>query len=286
MKTQFENRVMSSFMLWFDHTLLKKGEAFTNHGSNFYDVDGLYYNYYTFGAPFKQMVADESIAGAKLLTGVYIAGDFKEKPAASDGESPLVDVYFNQGQVYLSSDTTSTISGNYAVKDFNVYLTAKAEQELLFENKIDLRPSTAQTQAGLASNVATYPAVFIKNNGGINMPFSFGGMDNTRISLRAVVLADSQFNLDAVCSIFKDQTRNLVPIISDENYPFNALGGYKSSVYNYETLTADIGHDSEVYIEEVNVSRFSLGYMENLKNTNPDVFKAIIDFELGALRNT
>ena len=40
MKAQFENKVMSSFMLWVDHTLLERGEAYTNHGSNFYEVDG------------------------------------------------------------------------------------------------------------------------------------------------------------------------------------------------------------------------------------------------------
>lgn len=272
-------------MLWFDHTLLDKGEAFTNHGSNFYDVNGIYYNYYAYGAPFKQFVTDSSITDAEIMSGVYIGGnavsDFKKT-----GESPLVDINFSQGQVYFSAEESSTISGNYSVKDFNVYLTANAEQELLFENKIDLRPNTSQIVTGLASEVATYPAVFIKNNGGENVPFAFGGLDQTRISLRAVVLADSQFNLDAVCSIFKDRTRTVVPIISDENYPFNALGGLKTGVYNYEDLTKDIGHDNEIYIADVDVSRFSLGYMENLKNTNPDVFKAIIDFELGAVRET
>lgn len=279
MKTQYENRVMSSFMLWFDHVLLTKGEAFSNHGSDFYDVEGLYYNYYTYGAPFKQLIADESITDAKILTGVYIGNVFKEI-----GTTPLVDVNYSQGQVYLTPDTSLTVSGNYAVKDFNVYLTANAEQELLFENKINLRPNASQTITGLASEVATYPAVFIKNNGGENVPFAFGGLDQTRVSLRAVVLADSQFDLDAVCSIFKDQARTMVPIISNENYPFNALGGTKNGVYNYEDLTEDIGHDSEVYVSSVNISRFSLGYMENLKNTNPDIFKAIIDFELGAVR--
>ncbi len=279
MKTQFENRVMSSFMLWLDHTLLDKGEAFTNHGSEFYDVEGLYYNYYAFGAPFKQMIADSSIAGAKILTGVYIDNVFKET-----GDAPLVDVNYNQGQVYLSADTTDTISGNYSLKDFNVYLTAKAEQELLFESKIDLRPSTTQLITGLPTSVTTYPAIFIKNNGGHNTPHSFGGLDTTQISIRAVVLSDSQYNLDAACSIFKDRARTRVPVLSDENYPFNVLGGLKTGVYNYEDLTRDIGSHNQVYINNVDVSRFSLGYMENLKNTNPDVFKAIVDFELGIER--
>ena len=52
MKAQYENKVISSFLLWFDHTLLKKGEAFTNHTSQLYDVPTSYYGYETYGAPF------------------------------------------------------------------------------------------------------------------------------------------------------------------------------------------------------------------------------------------
>ena len=44
------------------------------------------------------------------------------------------------------------------------------------------------------------------------------------------------------------------------------------------------GIQDNVYLKEVEVSRFSLGYMENLNNTNPEVFKAIIDFELEGYR--
>ena len=283
MKTQYENRVMSSFMLWFDHTLLERGDAFTNHSSKYYPVEGSYYGYTTYGAPFKQFVTDSSISNVTVASGAYISGtalsNFKET-----GTYPLADINFNEGQLYLSgtiADNT-VISGNYAIKDFNVYLTSKAEQELLFEDAIKLRPSTAQTETGLASNVATYPAIFIKNNGGENEPWAFGGHDATKTNVRAIVLADSQFNLDAVCSIFKDQSKNLVKILPDDKYPLNAVGGLKSGVYNYTGLVNGIS--DEVYVNNVEVSRFSLGYMENLNNTNPDVFKAIIDFELEGYR--
>jgi hypothetical protein len=279
MKTQYENRVLSSFLLWFDNTLLDKGEAFTNHSSKYYSIEGSYYGYSTYGSPFKQFVTDSSIPGATIASGVYVSGvatsNFKKT-----GEHPLTDINYDQGQVYFNEDIDSNavVSGSYAVKDFNVYLTSKAEQELLFEDKIQLRPSTSQTETGLASEVSTYPAVFIKNNGGQNTPWAFGGQDSTRTSIRTIVLSDSQFKLDALCSIFKDQARNTVAILPDEKYPFNAFGGLKSGVYNYTGLVAEV--QDHVYLSAVEVSRFSLGYMENLNNSNPDVFKAIIDFEV------
>ena len=283
MKSQYENRVMSSFLLWFDHTLLSKGEAYTNHGSKFYPVDTTYYGYTSYGAPFKQFVTDSSIAGADIMYDVYVSGSAAGNIKAT-GEYPLYDINYDQGQLYFNDEIApdALISGKYAVKDFNVYLTSKAEQELLFESKIDLRPSTSQTETGLAPEVETYPAVFLKNNGGKNDPFALGGEDRTEINVRAIVLADSQFNLDAACSIFKDRVKTDIPIIPDNNYPFNAFGGLKSGVYNYTELTSSI--EDVVSIHSVDISRFSLGYMENLKNTNPDVFKAIIDFELEAYR--
>ena len=282
MKSQYENRVLSSFLLWFDHTLLEKGEAFTNHGSKFYEVDGLYYGYNAYGAPFKQFVTDESISNATVISGVYVDGS-TSSDFHKTGEANLVNINYNEGQVYFSADQGSdVISGNYAIKDFNVYLTSKAEQELLFEDKIDLRPPATQTETGLASNVATYPAVFIKNNGGENTPWALGGQDATKTNVRAIALADSQFDLDALCSIFKDQARVSVPILPEEKFPFDALGGLKSGVYNYSGLTS--GVTDNVYLKEVEVSRFSLGYMENLNNSNPDVFRAIIDFELEGYR--
>ncbi len=283
MKTQYENRVLSSFLLWFDHTLLNKGEAFTNHSSKYYPIDANFYGYTGYGAPFKQFVTDSSIPNATVASGVYVSGtavsDFK-----LTGQNPLVDINYEQGQVYFNTsiDSDATISGSYAIKDFNVYLTSKAEQEVLFEDKINLRPATTQVETALAPDVATYPAVFIKNNGGENEPFALGGQDATKTNVRAIVLSDSQFNLDALCSIFKDQVRLEVPILSDEKYPLNALGGLKSGVYNYTELVSGI--QDKVYLKNIEVSRFSLGYMENLSNTNPDVFKAMIDFELEGYR--
>jgi hypothetical protein len=274
MITQYENRVTSSFLLWLDHTVLDKGQAYTNFGSELYPVNSLYQGYYTFGAPYKQFVSDESINGANIPTGLYV-----NNVLTGTGVSPLVDINYEQGQGYFDSDVSSnTISGDYSVKDFSVHLTNMAEQEVLFETKISMRNSTSQQVTGLAPNVNTYPAIFIKNNGGTNYPFAFGGEEVSAMEFRAIVLADSQFKLDAVCSILKDQARTNVAIFPDEKYPYNALGGLKNGVYNYTGIVSEISDN--VFINKVEVLRYNLGYMENLQNVNPNVFRAIIDFEL------
>ena len=284
MKAQYENKVVSSFLLWFDHTLLDKGEAFTNFGSRFFDVATSYYNYETFGAPYKQFVSDSSIANADIISGLYVSGtaasNFREV-----GVGGLEDINFNEGHAYFDHDVIADqISGNYAVKEFNVYLTNKIEQDILFESKISLRNKTSQTVTGLAPNISTYPAVFIKNNGGSNTEFSFGGEEMTRNEIRAIVLADSNFSLDAVCSRFQDTVRENIKLIEESDYPFNALGGLKNGAsYNYNNLISTIAE--EVYIDEVDVTKYDVGYMDGLTNANPEVHSAIIDFELNAPRH-
>ena len=49
--------------------------------------------------------------------------------------------------------------------------------------------------------------------GGANTPFAFGGMDNTELKVRAVILADSIYK-QAVCSILKDTARDFFKMVN------------------------------------------------------------------------
>jgi hypothetical protein len=274
MKVQLDNLLMSSMLMWMDHAILKKGEAYKNFSSQFYPVSNIYNGFYTYGLPFKQVVCDSSINGANILSGVYVNNNFK-----TIGQSNLTGISPQNGQVYfISGQGTNPISGNYAVKDFNLYLTNQPEEEILFESQYQARPKTTQTPTGLAIEAITYPCIFLKNNGGINQPFAFGGQDNTQILVRAVAMADNMFNLDALCSILKDTARDYVPLI---NSPFNNFGGLDNGYYNYDTLTQniDVGANG-FYISEVNVSKI----FANLNARNNQVFPAFIDFTLNNIR--
>ena len=274
MKVQLDNILMSSMLMWMDNVILKKGEAYKNFSSQFYPVTNIYNGFHTYGLPFKQVVCDSSISGANILSGVYVNNNFK-----TIGQNNLTGISPQNGQVYFASGQgTNTISGNYAVKDFNLYLTNQPEEEILFESQYQARPKTTQTPTGLAIEAITYPCIFLKNNGGINQPFAFGGQDNTQISVRAVVMADNMFNLDALCSILKDTARDYVPLI---NSPFNNFGGLNSGHYNYDSLTQsiDVGTNG-FYISEVNVSKI----FANLNAKNNQVFPAFIDFTLNNIR--
>lgn len=275
MKPQLDNILMSSMIMWIDNVLLKKGEAFQNYGSYFYPVTNIYNGFYTYGLPFRQVVADSSIMGANLLSGVYINNVFN-----TVGQNGLTGINPNNGQVYFTTNQNSnTLSGSYSVKDFNIYLTSEPEEKLLFESQFQIRPKTTQNPTGLAIDSITYPCIFLKNNGGENQPFAFGGEDNTVMQVRAIVVASNIFNLDAACSILKDTARKYIPLIN--NSPFNNFGGLNSGYYNYNSLTSNINLSTQAfYIQEVNISKI----FANLNIKNTQIYPAFIDFTLSNIR--
>jgi len=283
MKIQFNNIAMTSMLFWFDNKLLTNGEAFTNHASYFWPVDTRYYGYYTYGAPFKQMVIDESISGANIISGVYINGTFTQV-----GQNYLSGINASQGQLYFSqpiAGAPTSISGNYAVKDFNLYLTSETEEDLLFETQFQLKPQTYQNPTGLASNAETYPVIYLKYQGGSNEPLAFGGMDTTYINVRAIVLSDNIFKLDAVISIFRDTSRQFVPLIYDNEMPFNMLGSCTGHCFNYQELVANKQVDYQyLYINDVSVSKTDSRLSNSYNKLNPNLFTAFIDFELAQNR--
>ena len=91
---------------------------------------------------------------------------------------------------------------------------------LLFETKFDIKPKVTQQVTGLLPGTQTVPAIFIKSNGSRNEPFAYGGADKTIIEARAIVLSDSSFKLDAVCSILRDMKYTTFPFIENK-LPFN-----------------------------------------------------------------
>jgi len=221
MTPQFDNILMTSMLFWLDNKVMSKGQAYTNYQSAFYQVPNMYYGFYTYGAPFKQMVIDCSISGANIISGVYVSGVF-----TIPGQGALTGINSSEGQLYFTTpinNPTTNLSGNYAVKDYNMYLTSKTEENLLFETQYQVNPKTYQNPTGLPIGSETYPVIYLKYQGGKNKPLAFGGFDQTVGNVRAIVLADSVYSLDAVTSIMRDTSRQIIPLIYPDEMPFNSL---------------------------------------------------------------
>ena len=283
MKPQFDNQVMSSFLLWFDYTLLSKGEAFQNTTGQFYSVSDDYYGYYTYASSYSQFVSDASITGATIPTGLYAGNTLVN--VGEGGNNGLYAIDYGNGRSYWSGSQSSDVTGSFAIKDFNVYLTSRTEDEILFQTQYTNRTKISSVvPTGLEPDTRTYPVVYLKPDGSSNEPLAFGGMDDTIINVRAIVIADSQFDIDAIGSLFRDQRQTNVALLEASEMPFNQFGYYRSGQYNYTAVVGGKNDSQQIFLNDVNISRFDRVLENEVRKFNPNVYSTLIDFELSKFR--
>jgi hypothetical protein len=271
---QFQHRATTSFMLWFDNFLLKKGQAFSNQTGVFhnYTDDRLDGRYKSFGSPYKQWVTDSSINGATVPSGVYVNGVFQPR-----SNSLLLD--FENGRALISgTSNTASITGSFSVKDFNIYFTNDGEDDLLVDKKYNSNPrvySAPNTYVEPYDQVV--PAIFISSQSMRNDPFAFGGEDTTKISMKAVVLAENPYQLDGVLSIFADSYNEVIPNIPYSGNPITEYGDIKNGRFSYEDLKTQYAGNPLFFVEDVDTSKLTDKARKSLAN---DLYIGFIDFEI------
>ena len=278
MKEQFQHKLTTSFFLWFDNFLLTKGEAFSNKTGEFfyYDDTRLDSTYKAYGSPFKQWVTDSSVTGATGPSGVYIGGDFS-------GRNNGVVIDFENGRALVSgSDEDLTITGEFSVKDFNVYMTNDTEEDLVVENKYTVNsrlPSGPYTYIQPYDDVV--PAIFISSSDASNTPFALGGMQDTKVSMKAVILAEDTYQLDGVLSIFMDSIDECITPIPMTGYPTTELGDLKDNSYNYTNVEDGYSGVIKFYVDDVRTSKLT---DRDRKSLAHDLYVGFLDFDVQQYR--
>jgi hypothetical protein len=260
MKEMFDNKLVGSFLLYIENKILSKGEAYTNVSTLLYPAATHYTNQITYNSPYRQWVMDSSISGANIPTGIYVTGSLKGR-----GYSGLQIDFYNGRAIFTGQVGAGAVSGNYAIKDFNVYYTTEQSEQLLFESKFELIPKYPQLPTGVAEGVKTYPVIYVKYNQGENTPRAYGGEDETKGEFRCIVLADTAFKLDAICSIIRDSTRDVFPILPSQELPYNEYGDIKNIapfntganlIYNYNELIKNKAGYDLILVNRVRISKF------------------------------
>jgi len=275
MKIQEDNLIASSFMLYIDNVICNEGKGYRNVTTNLYPVNNLYNNLHTYSLPFKQAIADASVVGAKIFSGVYIDNSFK-----IIGQNNITGINHYEGQVYFTTPiNANSLKGEYAIKDFNIYLTNKSEQHLIFEESIKLRPKTHQSATGIDPAHNTIPAIFIKNIGGKADPFAFGGVKKLITEIRCIVITDNLYDLDALCSLLKEKSNNYIPIIDPSELKVSNLNSFPSGYFNYNQLSSN--SSKSVYIDDIYISKNTY---TNTEHISKGLHSAFIDFVLSNIK--
>ena len=277
MITSATNDLYYSACLYIDHQILQRGSGFTNHSSLLYpQQDPVLPNNTVYASPFKQWNYDTSVSGSNVPTGVYINNVFCQK-----GISGLKIDYMN-GRVILSGGSqyqNLRVSGNYSVKDFNIYPTTKSNEELIYETKYELRPRYNKTLSGVAKNSLVVPGIFITSINFSNEPFEFGGTMETTANVHCVILADSIDQLNAVGNILMDQKSSYFPVLSKT--PLNYYGDFKSGNYNYLEYIGNPVSNGLAYIADADFYKIS---DKNFSDKYPDLKFGMSDFEIKLMR--
>lgn len=271
---QFQHRATTSFLLWFDNYLLKKGQAYSNKSGQFfyYDDDRLDSRFKAFGSPFKQWVNDSSITGAIIPSGIYINNAFYPRSS-----SIMLD-FINGRSLISGAAKTDLVSGQFAVKDFNIYFTNEGEEDLLVDKKYISNPKTVsgpQTYIQPYDNVV--PAIFISSESINNQPFAFGGEDTTKIAMKAVVMAENSYQLDGALSIFADSQNEVIASIPFSGHPTTEYGDIKNGNYSYEILKNQFSTEPIFFIDSASTSKLTDKARKSLSN---DLYVGFIDFEI------
>jgi hypothetical protein len=283
---QFQHKLSSSFLLWFDNYLLTKGQAYTNTTGRFYyyQDERIPDTYKVFGSPYKQWVSDYSITGATIPSGVFINGSFSGRATGSNNSTSSRILDFDNGRALISGAATgAVVTGAFATKDFSVYYSNETEEDLLIENKF-----IAQSKIGTnlsPTYVQPYdqvvPAIYICNSSFENKPFAFGGMDQTTTNLNAVVIAENPYQLDGVLSIFADSKNESIVDVPFDSYPFTEYGDLKSGYYNYQNLKTQYQNNNKYFVERVKTSKMNDKPRKSLVN---DLYVGFIDFDVSIMR--
>ena len=278
MKEQFQHRITTSFFMWFDNFLLTKGEAFSNKTGEFsyYEDNRLDSTYKAYGSPFKTWVTDSSVTGANIPTGVFIGGNFS-------GRDDGVVLDFQNGRALISgSDEDLTVTGEFSVKDFNVYITNDTEDDLIIENKFKVNSRLPSASYGAISPYDdVVPAVFISTANSTNEPFAFGGIQNTSVQVKAVILAEDTYQLDGVLSIFMDSVNECITSIPMTGYPITELGDLKDGSYSYTGTEAGYTDDRKFYVDSVTTSKLT---DRDRKSLAHEMYVGFIDFDVKQMR--
>ena len=147
-------------MLWFDNHLLQKGEAYSNQTGYLYhfEDDRLPSSYKVYASPFKQWVNDSSIAGDEnpIIPSSFNGSGRAEGLVFDFENGRIIDTGNNFGE-------NETLSGTFAVKDFNIYLTNETEEDLILENKFNLNSRYVQSPSPIDPYDQVVPAIFINS---------------------------------------------------------------------------------------------------------------------------
>jgi hypothetical protein len=276
MKPQFQHKLATSYMLWFENFLMKKAEAYSvQTGSFFHYVDDrLPDEYEVFGSNYKQMLYDSSLPNVSIPSGLYVNDEFVE----FNNQDKIFD--FDNGR-FISSGipTGSLITGEFTVKNISIYYTNDTEEGIVLNVQEQINTSVQNKHEFYSAQDQKLPAIYLSNQSMQNEPFAFGGLNETITKAKAVVIANNSYDLDCILSVFGDSYSEIIPLCDFDSHPINEVGYLKTGYYSYDDIKKI--YKEQIFIKDVHTAKLTDQVKQNLLK---DLYIGFIDFDLSMYR--
>ena len=275
MKPQFQHQLSTSYLLWFENYFFKKSEAYKvkNGTFTYYLDDRLPPNFDSFGTQYKQLIYDSSLPNVVIPNGVYINTIF----VPFEQDKYILD--FENGRFIGNNvSSSSNITGDFTVKDLNIYYTNDTEENIVLNVQESVNQSVANKHEFYDPYQQKIPAIYLSNEYMYNVPFAFGGLNKTVTRAKAIAITSNSYELDSVISIFSDSYNEVFGLLEYDDHPLNEYGGLKNNSYSYADLNKN---KSLVYVDKVYTSKLSDKVKQNLLK---DLYIGFIDFDLSIHR--
>ena len=282
MKAQFDQKLISSFYLWFENKLLdtsvaayQTGVANTYQYITAFDVPE---EFVTYQGQHRQLVAESSVSVPN--SGIFVNGSF------ITGSRANVYTDYNNGRIIfpVSSGEALTVTSVSTIKEINTYLTNDTEEQILLESDFvvdgETIPRLSQSTDKLDEKTYFLPACFVFPASSENEEFAFGGEEDTQSRVRVMILSKDNFTVDGVLSAFRDKARSCISLVDFEDFPYGAFFSLKSFPYSYSTLTAQSTETS--FITRVIASR--VNNASNKDKQDKRFLIGFLDFDISTYR--
>lgn len=282
MKPQFDQKLVSSFYLWFENKLLDdKIAAYQTGVSNTYkyvDAFDIPNGYNAYQGKYRQLVAEYEVSAPN--TGIFVNGSF-----IPEGQANVYTDY-NNGRIILpvSSGQALNITSTSTIKEVNTYLSNDNPEQVLVESDFvidgESSPKVYQSSSKLDEKIYFLPACFIFPSDSENKEFALGGEEETKSRVRVMVLAKNNFILDGILSLFRDSARECISLVDFEDFPYGGFFSLKNYPYKYSDLK--LNSSEKFYIQKVAASRINRN--SNSQQKDKKFLIGFLDFDLSTYR--
>jgi hypothetical protein len=164
--------------------------------------------------------------------------------------------------------TGAAITSINSIKEANTYLVNDDEEVFSTLSSFKVAGDTGNwlynKPEKLDEKIYVLPACFISLKDSQNKPFSFGGEDDTKTRVNVMVVGQTNFEVDAILSRFRDSSQKTIKHVAYSSWPY----GFANSLKNYPYYYTGISSTTHSSVETVRSSKVTASLVKDRLSRN------------------